>query len=212
MLVNKPSGLFVHASKLDRTAGASLQELLESSQRQKLYPVHRLDRPTSGCLIFAKSSLATSYIAKQFQRRTVAKSYIALARGWLKPQCCVAPLSRDKGGERIPTKTVFEPKFRLELPYSHGSFDSLRLTCLEASPITGRMHQIRRHLKSLGHPIVGDTKYGQGPINRLFRQELEESRLFLHCASLRFERLDGVTVEVSARTPASFLKLQTYRI
>ena len=201
-VVNKAAGMTVHAgagaTEEDRNRGTLVNALLHhfgqlSSVGGELRPgiVHRLDKATSGLLVVAKSDEAHRRLASQFVRRQVKKKYIALVHGWMKQDrgTISSSISRDRvrrtrmttlrsgGREAITHYTV---KRRLDSQY--GKF-----TLLEVKIDTGRTHQIRVHLASLRHPVVGDTLYGAPREIRNKAGVLALPRNFLHAAALEFQ-------------------------
>jgi tRNA pseudouridine65 synthase len=201
--VNKPSGLAVHRGWADDDAFA--MTLLRDALGQWVYPVHRLDRGASGVLLFALSSEAARAVCERFERHEVKKCYVALVRG-VPPDAAIVdhPLRPDNSD--VPQPALTEVR-RLE---QFG-----RYAWVEARPHTGRLHQIRRHLKHLSCPIIGDVKYGKGEHNRLFREHYDLHRLALHAASLRLTNLNDEPLELEAPLPHELahaverLRLQT---
>ena len=176
MVVAKPTGLAVHRG-LDR-GPEFVMTRLRDQLGQWVYPVHRLDRATSGALIFALDREVARTFQEAFEGGRVEKRYLALVRG-ITPETGTIdyPLRRSgKTGERVPAVTHFR---RL------GVFE--RFSLVEARPETGRFHQIRRHFKHLSHPLVGDVRYGKGPINRDFRRRFGLHRLALHAVEVAFD-------------------------
>jgi len=195
--VNKPSGMLVHRGW--GKDGVPALQVLRDQLGEHLFPVHRLDRATSGALLFAKSSGVARAMQQLFQAEQVSKRYLALCRGkdpllsWVDH-----PLTKEPGrGERRPAQTAF--RFL-------GSYE--RYGLYEALPKTGRGHQIRRHLKHMSHPIIGDVRYGKGEHNRHFREVYDFARLALHCAELSFVHPgSGVSLQITADLPLDFLRL-----
>lgn len=170
--VSKPSGSVVH-----RTRGAEDAPVLVAALKlqlgQRVFPVHRLDRQTSGVIVFAKSSDVASLLAAGIREQRWRKRYVGLCRGPLADSVVVDhPVPEDD--TRRPARTDIDP-----LETFCG-----RYTLVRARPHTGRRHQVRYHFKHLRHPLVGDTNYGQGAINRFFRQTFGLRRLFLHAEGL----------------------------
>ncbi|MFW5741261.1 MAG: RluA family pseudouridine synthase [Myxococcota bacterium] len=170
---NKPSGLAVHRGwAADRVTAVSLAR---RRLGMRVYPVHRLDRATSGVLMFALSHEAAAALQDAFKADCVEKSYLALVRGTPPLEGTIDhPIPRSENGPRVPAVTKFR---RLAT--------AGRFSLVEAEPRTGRLHQIRRHLKHLSHPLVGDVRYGVGAINRMFRSDYGLHRLALHARALR---------------------------
>lgn len=176
VVVDKPSGMLVHAGWADD--GPLAVEQAGALVGGRMFPVHRLDRATSGALIFARSVESARELGRAFMEGEVAKTYWALVRG-VPPESGLVdhPIPKREGGPRVPARTRFE---RL------GASTVERCSLVRAMPETGRLHQIRRHMKHLSHPLVGDVNYGQGPINRHFRATYDLHRLALHATELAF--------------------------
>lgn len=196
VVVHKPAGLFVHRTALDRHVETVALQQVRDQIGQHVYPVHRLDRPTSGALIFALNSEAARHLATAFAEQAVDKRYLAVVRGHPHDQHIGRPLI-DKSNRGMPgatsaptpeqpAETRLQVLATAELPWPFARFDTLRCALVEARPIHGRRHQIRRHLKGVGHPILGDVNHGNGRLNRFVRDQAGIDRLMLHCASMTF--------------------------
>jgi tRNA pseudouridine65 synthase len=187
IVVNKPSGLLVHRGwGTDRvTAMSELRELIGAY----VYPAHRLDRSTSGALVFVTKPELMTPVQASFEAGLVAKSYLALTRGITPEQGLIDhAIAKSKEHEKRPAQTAFR---RL------ASFE--RYSLVLTRPLTGRLHQIRRHLKFIAHPIIGDTRYGKGEHNRLFRERFALHRIALHALQIRFQHpLREETIDVTA--------------
>jgi tRNA pseudouridine65 synthase len=175
VVVNKPSGVAVHRG-MSRERIVVLQ-LVRNLLGRHVYPVHRLDRATSGALLLALDPGTARLLQEQWESGGVEKRYLALVRG-IPPEEGVidSPVPRSPGGPRVPAVTEFR---RLAI------FE--RYALMEARPLTGRLHQIRRHFKHISHPLIGDVRYGKGEHNRLFRDRFGLHRLALHAMSLEFD-------------------------
>jgi tRNA pseudouridine65 synthase len=196
LVVNKPSGLLVHRDKGRRDP--ALLQLVRDQVGEWVYPVHRIDRGTSGAVLLARTSDLARVMSEAFESGHVKKQYLALCRGH-NPELMFAnsPLPRDLNGEPQPAAT----HFRL---LGHAG----RYGLYEARPETGRRHQIRLHLKQESHPIIGDVRYGKGEHNRHFREEYGFHRLALHAFGLTFQTPDGgKQVRVVAPLPSDFAEL-----
>lgn len=170
--VNKPSGMPVHRGWA--RDGLPALQAVRDQIGQHVFPVHRLDRATSGVLLFALSGETAALVQAQLEAHEVEKRYLALCRGHDPALVRVDhPLAKEEGAEPRPAVTDFELL---------GTFE--RYGLYEARPLTGRLHQIRRHLKHASHPIIGDTRYGKGVHNRLFRDRFGFHRLALHASDL----------------------------
>ncbi len=194
--INKPAGLLVHRSMLDRHETRFALQLLRDQLGRRVYPVHRLDKPTSGVLLFALDPQTAQLINAQFQQRQVEKAYLAVVRGWPAERGRIDyPLIdgpqrgnyADQRGSDLPrpAQTDFCTLAVSELPISDGRHPTSRYALVEARPASGRRHQLRRHFKHIYHPIIGDTTYGDGRHNRIFRQQVNSHRLLLHASQLR---------------------------
>ncbi len=217
--VNKPAGLLVHPSFIDRHESECAMKQLRDLLGQWVYPVHRLDRPTSGVLIFALSSEVASLLCDQFFQHETQKKYLALVRGYTDDEGLIDhPLKEiwDKMTDRKVKKdkpaqdaqTVYKTVSRVELPIAVRPHPSSRYSLIEAQPLTGRQRQIRRHLKSIFHPIIGDPKHGDAWHNRMLTEHYGLSRLMLHSWNLNFNHpVSQETVSIKADPPGEFMTL-----
>jgi len=190
--VNKPSGIKVHRGAYDSCREKFALQLVRDQVGQYLYPVHRLDKPTSGVLMFALNPGAARSLAKSFARRLVQKTYLAVVRGYIAEAGVVDhPLRRSDDGERLnkEPREALTRYLRLdtaELPVAVGRYATARYSLVQVMPATGRMHQIRRHMSHLRHPIINDRQYGDNKHNRFCSEELNCRRLLLAATELRF--------------------------
>ncbi len=188
--INKPSGWFVHRSLLDPKVTDIVLQHLRDQVGRYLYPVHRLDRPTSGVLLFAFTAESARSLSEQLMSNSVDKEYLAIVRGYLLGQGTIDhPLSvirdkiadRDKGEkEDQESLTFYQGLQQVELNLSTGKYPTSRYSLALLKPETGRKHQLRRHMNHISHPIIGDTTYGDLRHNRLFLEEFGVQRLLLH--------------------------------
>jgi len=190
VIVDKPPKLLVHRTGLSKDTVFLLQEL-RNQLGYHIHPVHRLDRPTSGLIIFAKSPKANTEMSKLFIERKVEKGYMAIVRGWLGNGVINKPLKKmtDKSGlseEKNEAITNYKELNRYELPFFVDKYPKSRYSLVKLRPETGRYHQIRRHLKSLKHPIIGDTSYGKSSHNNFFKDIIGLDRLMLMANYLKF--------------------------
>lgn len=193
--IHKPAGLLVHKSPIDKHETRYAMKILRDQIGKWVYPVHRLDKPTSGLLLFALHQDIASQLSSNFENREVYKEYEAIVRGYCPSTGLIDhPLKEiavfkhmQKHVQKKDPKeasTEFERLQTFELPYSDGRFPSSRYSYVKLKPLTGRKHQIRRHLKHISHPIIGDVKYGKGEHNRLFKEKLDSYRLLLAATKL----------------------------
>lgn len=177
--VHKPAGLVVHASD-DAPLRDTCLRRVRSQTGRKVWPCHRLDRPTSGLLLFAFSPELAEAVFVQFRERTVEKHYSGLCRGFLGPE--QHELEHPIDGRWALTRFATVQQFRVGMRV--GRYPSARYSLLDIQPVSGRRHQIRRHLKRLGHPLVGDRKHGDRDHNRFWMQVWGLRPMFLHSSSL----------------------------
>ncbi len=219
VVVHKPAGLLVHRSPIDRRETRFALQLVRDLVERRVYPVHRLDKPTSGILAFGLSSGAARRLAEAFAAGEVAKTYLAVVRGVVPEEGLIDhPLVEelDRYGDPLaePDKgpqaavTAYRRLAAAELPFAVGRYPTSRYSLVEARPATGRRHQLRRHFKHLLHPIIGDTKYGEGRHNRFFREEFGCRRLLLAAVELAFVHpFSGQRLHLAAPLEADFLVL-----
>ena len=213
VVIDKPSGLLVHRSPIDRHETRFAVQLLRDQLGKRVYPVHRLDKGTSGTLVFALDRGTATSLAEQFADQRVGKTYLAIVRGWPAAHGVIdhpldavrdayAPAA-DSGSK--PCRTVFRTLATVELPVQVDRYSTSRYALVELEPETGRRHQLRRHLAHLSHPIIGDSTYGKGRHNRLFADRYGVYRLLLACVGLEFTHpATGATVSVQADAGPEF--------
>jgi len=194
LVVNKPSGISVHKGWDSDPVNAV--KLVRTLTGQYVHPIHRLDRPTSGCLLFAFDGQTAGRLQDHFREKTVRKRYLALTRGVVPEAITVDhPIPKKPKGPRVDAVTEVRRLAVVEDRYS----------LIEAFPATGRLHQIRRHLKHLSHPLIGDTRYGDGKENRRFREDFGLLRLALHAARIEFRHPHhGEPLSIAAPPPDDF--------
>ncbi len=195
--VNKPAGMLVHRSSINPEATDVALQMLRDQIGQYVYPLHRIDKPTSGLLLFALDTETAAAMTAQFAERSIEKTYLAVVRGYTEASFTVDyPLKfiRDQKTDRAarvdkPAQeavTDFRRLAQTELPHPVGRYETCRYALVEATPKTGRTHQIRRHLRHIFHPILGDQKYGDWRHNRFAEAQFGSRRMLLHAHTLRF--------------------------
>jgi tRNA pseudouridine65 synthase len=190
--INKPPGLLVHRTGLDAGETRFAVQLLRDQIGQPVWPAHRLDKGTSGVLLFALDAATASALGKAFETGDgIQKTYQAMVRGWPEGEGLIDhPLRRMPDDMRTQREEVqdaqtrFRTLERFELPLAFGGFDTLRVARVELQPLTGRRHQLRRHMKHLSHPIIGDSTHGKGSLNRAVAEFLGVQRMWLHAGVL----------------------------
>ncbi len=206
--VDKPPDLLVH-----RTAISSdrifLLQILRDTLGKRVYPAHRLDRPTSGVIIFALSPEALVKLNESFKKGEVYKRYLAVVRGYVNEGGVIDyPLTNSDTGIVQEAVTRYNPVRQAEIPVATGRYKTSRYTLLEAFPATGRRHQIRRHFAHLRHPIIGDVNHGDGKHNRTFRETYDVHRLMLMSSELEFcHPYTGEKIKIGTSPSGDFKKL-----
>lgn len=219
VVIDKPPNLLVHRSEIDRHETRFAIQILRDQIGQRVWPAHRLDRGTSGILLFGLSPEIASRLGCQFAEGQVDKRYLAVVRGHPPASGSIDhALSRQRDayefqGERSsieaqPALTHYRRLGTIEIPIAVDRYPSSRYALLELEPVTGRRHQLRRHLKHIAHPIIGDASYGKGRHNRFFAEHFACQRLLLACVRLAFTHpVDGRRLEIEAPVSGEFATL-----
>lgn len=195
--VNKPAGMLVHRSWLDPHETQFVMQTLRDQIGRHVFPIHRLDRPTSGVLLFALNSEIANLMCQQFEQKKVKKSYLAVLRGYLEGANRIdypLKIQLDKIADKFAKEdkvaqeavTDYECLKTIEMPYPAGRYKTSRYSLVRLIPHTGRKHQLRRHCKHIFHPILGDTQYGDLHQNRALTENTGCKRLLLHSETLCF--------------------------
>jgi tRNA pseudouridine65 synthase len=184
--VNKPHGLLVHRSMIAADTDIFAVQLLRDQLGQKVNPVHRLDRKTAGVLLFALNDEVNSLMQQQFQNGQVKKTYHAIVRGYTPDSGEIDyPLKREDGTVQ-DAFTSYKTLQRTEVPFQVGKHPTSRYSLVELTPTTGRMHQLRKHMAHIFHPIIGDRPHGCNKQNRYFKENLGVTSMMLHAGELEF--------------------------
>ena len=208
--IDKPVGLLVHRSMVAKHETEFAVQLLRDQIGQYVYPVHRLDRPTSGVLLFALSSSVAAALTAQFTQRQVTKEYNAIVRGHLASSYAIdyplaeitdkytdAKATKDKPPQNAFTQLSCVQRYQIPLPA--GRYQSARFSLVSLLPTTGRKHQLRRHMAHIRHPIIGDTTHGDGKQNKFLRHHFNFASLALTCTSMTVNHpVDGLALTFSA--------------
>ena len=217
--VNKPSGLLVHRSWIDKDETQFALQIVRDQTGTYLYPVHRLDKPTSGVLIFALDKQSAKHLTQLFLEKNVVKKYLAVVRGYIDNEGFIDyPLKEqfdkmtdkrvNQDKEPQEAQTAYKCLATLELPYPVSRYPVARYSLVELLPKTGRKHQLRRHMKHIMHPIIGDTKHGRGEHNKLFRSKLDIHQLLLTAYELSFSHpYTHKEITIKAPCDEAFLKM-----
>ncbi|OOF40312.1 tRNA pseudouridine(65) synthase TruC [Rodentibacter mrazii] len=212
--VNKPAGMLVHRSWLDPHETQFVMQTLRNQIGQHVFPIHRLDRPTSGVLLFALNSEIANLMCRQFEQKKVKKSYLAVLRGYLEGIGRIdypLKIQLDKIADKFAkeNKTALTD-YDVEMPYPAGRYKNSRYSLVRLIPHTGRKHQLRRHCKHIFHPILGDTQYGDLHQNRALTENTGCKRLLLHAEMLCFiHPISQATITIHALLDEQWQDLMT---
>lgn len=214
--VHKPSGLLVHRTGLDRNQRCAALQLVRRQTGRRVYTVHRLDKGASGVLLFAFDREVAAALADMFAAHVVRKLYLAIVRGHPPLSGTIdhplaAPAAHDVSpGPARPAVTHYRRLAAAELPHRVDRYPTSRYALVELEPQTGRAHQLRRHMKHISHPIIGDANYGNGRHNRFFRERFASHRLLLACTELGFPHpLTSERLTISAPPAGDFAAVVT---
>lgn len=212
--INKPVGVPVHGSRIFEDAPETLLAMVRKLEGRLSHVIHRLDRPVSGAMLFTGNRELLSELGQSFESRTVRKRYLAVTRGWTKPCGVIShpllPPKDERKASSVAREAVtrYERIARVELPFPVHPYATSRYCLLGLYPETGRRHQLRRHMKHISHHLVGDTTYGRGEHNRLFREKLGCQRLLLHAWSLELRHpKDNRQVRIQAPLDSAFTRV-----
>lgn len=198
--INKPYGYFVHRTMLNNTASEIALYKLRDQLGKKVYPVHRLDRKTSGVLLYALSPERLRLMNDMFMGGQVKKEYRAIVRGYTPDQLTIDYALTNDSGKVQDALTHLVTLQLTEVPIPSGKFQTSRYALVSLFPETGRMHQLRKHMSHIFHPIIGDRPHGCNKQNRLFLEKFGLKEMMLHAYSLSFIHpihKDIVTIEAS---------------
>ncbi|MCG2584327.1 pseudouridine synthase [Massilia sp. TS11] len=218
LVVHKPAGLLVHRSPIDpHETEFALQYARAMNGGEHVYPMHRLDRPTSGLLVFARDPQTASTLGQALMAGEVSKTYLAMVRGWAPEQGLIdhplreEPENRQRSVGEHPlreARTRFRRLATTEIPVAIEGHPTSRYSLVALYPETGRKHQLRRHMKHISHPIIGDANHGRGRHNRYFAERFGQGRLMLAAIGIRFRHpASAQMLTLQAAPDASFLQV-----
>lgn len=210
IIVNKPNNVLIHKSYYARNVnGPTLLDLLNQQFSTNFYPVHRLDRKTSGVLLLAKQKESVAVFQELFNENEIKKTYLGIVRGLVNESILIdSPVKNPDTKAYKEAETYCEPILTKELDIPVHPYSGSRYSLVKLIPTTGRMHQLRIHLNKISHPIVGDYKYGDRFHNRMFEQEFNCHYLFLHAYSLKLKHpLTNEQLIIKANLPNDWISV-----
>jgi tRNA pseudouridine65 synthase len=206
--INKPHGLLVHRTSIAADTDVFAMQLLRDQLGQKVYPVHRLDRKTGGVLLFALHEEINQHMQMRFSEGLVAKEYRAIVRGFTEDAMEIDyPLAREDGVVQ-EAFTRFTTLSRTEIDLPSGKHDTSRYSLVSLTPTTGRMHQLRKHMAHILHPIIGDRPHGCNKQNKLFKAHFGMNTMLLHARQLCFSHpVTAETITIHAECQSEFERM-----
>ncbi len=203
--INKPHGLLVHPSPIAADAEEFAVQLLRNQLGKRVWPVHRIDRKTGGVLLFSLTPEFNAHLQKMFMERQVSKRYLAIVRGYTDDSGEIDyPLKNDRD-EVQDAQTSYRTLARSEIDLPLGKHLTSRYSLVELTPLTGRQHQLRKHLAHIFHPVIGDRPHGCNKQNKLWKERFNMNTMLLHAAGLVFEHpLTKLEIRISAPAQPAF--------
>jgi len=206
--INKPHDLLVHRSPIAADVEEFALQLLRDQIGQKVNPVHRIDRKTGGVLLFAFDKPVEIAMQKQFAENQVGKRYLAVVRGHTEDEGIIDYPLRKENGTLQEAVTNYRTLERAELDVAFGKHSTSRYSLIEATPATGRMHQLRKHFAHIFHPIIGDRTHGCNKQNKLFKEKWEMNTMLLHASSVNFDHpVTKVRINIEAPLQKEFIRV-----
>ncbi len=207
--INKPNGLLVHRSRIAKDAKEFALQKLRDQIGARVFLTHRLDRKTSGVLLFAKNEEANKTVQKLFSDRKVNKIYHAIVRGFIQDQGVIDyPLTEERKTKEAITSFQCLQHFEINLPF--GKHATSRYSLVELKPSTGRYHQLRKHMAHIFHPIIGDRPHGCNKQNKLWKTEFNMTSMLLHAKHLHFSLDENQVIEIEAKYSPAFQKVLSF--
>lgn len=206
--INKPHGLLVHRTRIANDAEEFALQMLRDQLNQSVYPAHRLDRKTSGILLFSLTKEMDQLIQNEFYNQKVSKTYLAILRGFA-PESQTIDYDLTKENGTIQTAiTHFKTLQHVEVPFPQGKFETSRFSFVEAKPETGRFHQLRKHFAHIMHPIIGDRPHGCNKQNKWWKETFEMETMLLHASELGFiHPITNESISIKANPQAEFIRV-----
>lgn len=205
--INKPHGLLVHKSPIAADASEFAVQMLRDQLGRRVFPAHRLDRKTSGVLLFALSPEANSLMQGKFENRQVKKTYQAIVRGFIPETGTIDYALTNENGLVQDALTHYVRLATAEIPVAFGKHPTSRYSFVKLLPETGRHHQLRKHMAHIFHPIIGDRPHGCNKQNKFWLEKWEMNKMLLHATELQFEHpMTGEEVRIGAGFQSEFLR------
>lgn len=206
--VNKPHGLLVHPTALARDAEVFAMQMLRDQLGRYVYPAHRIDRKTGGLLLFALDKEIHKHIQQLFAERKISKKYWAIVRGYSEDEGLIDYPLKKENGMLQDAITAYKTLLRAALPIPFGLHDTIRYSLVEVMPETGRMHQIRKHMAHISHPIIGDRPHGCNKQNKLFKERWGMDTMLLHASWLSLTHpVTQSTINITAPVQEEFKRM-----
>jgi tRNA pseudouridine65 synthase len=207
--INKPPGLLVHKTPMAGNSTEFALQILRDQLNRRVYPCHRLDRKTSGVLLFALDPETNRLTQSQFSGNLITKEYLAIVRGFTTDTGTIDyPLEREDGTYQ-DALTTFTTLVRSEISLPFGKHQTSRYSLVRIRPLTGRTHQIRRHFAHIYHPIIGDRPHGCNKQNKLFKEKWNMTTMMLHAVLMKFDHpVSGNSVRIVAPAMGEFIRMQ----
>jgi len=208
VVINKPHGIVVHRSFYVGEADIYAVQELKKQLGQFVYPCHRIDRKTSGILIFALSSDSARKIQDQFADNLIKKDYLAIVRGYTEDVGSIDYALINEKGKVQEALTNYKTLERVEVDIPFGKFKTSRYSLVGVEPQTGRMHQIRKHFAHINHPIIGDRPHGCNKQNRLFKETFQMNTMLLHAHQISFAHpVSEKKIEITASLHSEYKRM-----
>lgn len=210
LIVSKPANILIHNSYYARNIKEpTLLDLLLEQLGNNYYPVHRLDRKTSGVLVLCKSKERVALFQNLFTSNQIQKIYLGVVRGFVTSKIIIdSPVKNPDTTSYKEAYTFCEPLVTKTLDIPVKPYKNSRYSLVKLTPKTGRMHQLRIHMNKISHPIIGDYKYGDRFHNRMFESEFDCSNLFLHAYALHFKHpITKQKINITSYLPEEWLKI-----
>lgn len=209
LVIDKPNKMLVYPSPIARNCNWFATKELAKLGYTKIHTVHRLDRPTSGVLLFAKNASMAKEMSLLFRNKEIKKTYVCLVRGFTEDEGLIEKeLKKDGDGDLQEASTYYKTLEKKTVDLEISKYPQSRFSFVKVEPITGRMHQIRRHFAHLRHPIIGDKRYGDRHYNRYMKEKMDMENLMLHAYSMSFiHPFTKEQINVTAPLPETMQKL-----